>query len=92
MPTKTERGRLKDQEQSRDLFCVIKDAFRIFARKSSAILGSAWAFTGAVVIILIWALDWTDLWIFGYVAAHHQYRNHHRHLLNGILDPEYAES
>ena len=67
MPTKTERGRLKEQEQSRDLFCVIKDAFRIFARKSSAILGSAWAFTGAVVIILIWALTgptfgFSDTW------------------------------
>lgn len=36
-------------------------------------------------------VDWTDIWIFGYLAAHHQYRNHHRHLLNGILDPEYAE-
>src|SRR6187402_3487042 len=67
MPTKTERGRLKEQEQSRDLFCVIKDAFRIFARKSSAILGSAWAFTGAIVIILIWALTgptfgFSDTW------------------------------
>src|SRR5678815_4775189 len=36
-------------------------------------------------------VDRTDLWIFGYMAAHHQYRNHHRHLLNGILNPEYAE-
>jgi len=67
MAMKTEKGRLKEQEQSRDFFCVIKDAFRIFARKSSAILGSAWAFTGAVLIILIWALTgptfgFSDTW------------------------------
>lgn len=64
---KTEKGRLKEEKQSRDFFCVVKDAFRIFARTSSAILGSAWAFTAAVVIILVWALTgptfgFSDTW------------------------------
>ncbi len=45
---------LKGGEKSRDFFCVVQDAFHIFARNSSIILGSAWAFAIAVVIIIIW--------------------------------------
>src|SRR6266550_731544 len=39
---------LKEQGESRDFFCVASDAFRIFARRSSMVLGSAWAFAKAV--------------------------------------------
>jgi low affinity Fe/Cu permease len=43
-------------EESRDFFCVVSDAFRIFAKRSSMVLGSAWAFASAILIIVIWAL------------------------------------
>src|SRR6266850_877976 len=67
MPMKTARERLKQEEQSQDLFCVVKDAFRIFARKSSMVLGTAWAFAAAVMIIIVWALTgptfhFSDTW------------------------------
>ena len=51
---KTQAQKLKE-EGSRDFFCVVQDAFRVFARNSSIILGSAWAFTIALLIIIIWA-------------------------------------
>jgi low affinity Fe/Cu permease len=53
---KTQKKKLKEQEESRDFFCVASDAFRIFARRSSSVLGSAWVFAGAIVIIVVWAL------------------------------------
>jgi low affinity Fe/Cu permease len=52
----TQREKLNEQEQSRDFFCVVGDAFRIFARHSSTVLGAAWTFAGAVLIIVIWGL------------------------------------
>ena len=51
-PTK----KLKEEAKSRDFFCEVSDAFRIFARRSSMVLGSAWAFASAILIIVIWAL------------------------------------
>ena len=58
---------LREQEKERDFFCVISDAFRVFARRSSIILGSAWAFAGAVLVILVWILTgptfhFSDTW------------------------------
>jgi low affinity Fe/Cu permease len=53
---KTETEKLKEQEKERDFFCVVSDAFRVFARHSSVALGSAWAFAGAVLVILVWIL------------------------------------
>ena len=65
METKAEK--LKEQEKKRDLFCVVSDAFRVFARRSSIALGSAWAFAGAVLVILVWLLTgptfhFSDTW------------------------------
>jgi low affinity Fe/Cu permease len=45
----------------------VRDAFRVFARQSSIILGSAWAFSAAILIIVIWALTgptfhFSDTW------------------------------
>jgi hypothetical protein len=54
MAVETQKEKLKEQEESRDLFCVVSDAFRIFARRSSAVLGSAWAFASAILIIVVW--------------------------------------
>src|SRR4029077_18937712 len=51
----------------RDLFCRIRDAFGVFARKASNILGSAWAFVLAIIIIVVWAatgptFHFSDTW------------------------------
>src|SRR5204863_7837734 len=48
-------------------FCTIRDAFPLFARRSSSILGSAWAFACAILIIMIWAFTgptfhFSDTW------------------------------
>ena len=53
---KTQKKKLKQQEESKNFFCVVSDAFRIFARRSSSVLGSAWAFAGAIVIIVVWGV------------------------------------
>jgi len=53
---KTQAQKSNQAERSRDFFCVVQDAFRVFARNSSIILGSAWAFAIAVVVIIIWAV------------------------------------
>jgi low affinity Fe/Cu permease len=63
----TQAERLKENEEKRDLFCIVSDAFRLFARRSSAILGSAWAFAIALIIILVWAITgptfhFSDTW------------------------------
>jgi low affinity Fe/Cu permease len=53
---KTQKERLNEQENKRDFFCIVNDSFRIFARRSSIVLGSAWAFTLAILIIVVWGL------------------------------------
>jgi low affinity Fe/Cu permease len=67
MTMETQKEKPKPQEESRDFFCVASDAFRIFARRSSMVLGSAWAFATAILIILIWGLTgpmfhYSDTW------------------------------
>jgi low affinity Fe/Cu permease len=57
----------KTNERERDLFCIISDAFRVFARRSAIMMGSAWAFTGALVVILVWLVTgptfhFSDTW------------------------------
>ena len=64
---KTQKEKAKRREESRDFFCVVSDAFRIFARRSSRVLGSAWAFAVAILIIVIWGLTgpafhYSDTW------------------------------
>ena len=51
---KTQMAELKEHEQERDFLCVVRDAFRVFAHRSAIMLGSAWAFTGAVFVIFVW--------------------------------------
>src|SRR5438094_6873641 len=63
----TQVEKLREQEKERDFFCVVSDAFRVFARRSSIALGSAWAFAGAVLVILVWVLTgpmfhFSDTW------------------------------
>jgi low affinity Fe/Cu permease len=55
------------EAEERDIFCRVRDSFRTFARKSSEVLGSAWAFIGAILIIAVWGLTgptfhFSDTW------------------------------
>jgi len=48
-------------------FCRIRDAFRVFARVSSNVLGSPWAFILAILIIVVWGVtgpmfNFSDTW------------------------------
>ena len=59
-------SRTKKNEE-RSLWCRVQDAFHVFARKSSNILGSPLAFAIAILIILIWAalgptFHYSDTW------------------------------
>jgi low affinity Fe/Cu permease len=63
----TQVKKRKENEQDRDFLCVVSDAFRVFAHRSAAMLGSAWAFGGAVLVILVWILTgptfhFSDTW------------------------------
>jgi low affinity Fe/Cu permease len=56
-----------EKPPERDFFCRVRDSFRHFARASSAVLGSAWAFIGAIFIIVVWGLTgpafhFSDTW------------------------------
>ena len=67
MPMETQEEKLKEQEAKHDFFCVVSDAFRIFARKTSNVLGSAWAFVVAIGIIIVWGITgptfhYSDTW------------------------------
>jgi low affinity Fe/Cu permease len=51
----------------RDFMCRVRDAFRVFARRASEVLGTAWIFVIAIGVILLWALtghlfDYSDTW------------------------------
>ncbi len=57
----------KKRGSDRDLVCRLQDAFRLFARTASFVLGSAWAFVVAVTIIVVWAITgpafrFSDTW------------------------------
>jgi low affinity Fe/Cu permease len=57
----------KENGQKRDFFCTVRDAFRCFAQRASVLLGSAWAFCGAVLVIVVWlvtgpAFHFSDTW------------------------------
>src|SRR5438067_13604258 len=67
MARETQEQKLKEQERSRDFFCIVSDAFRVFARRSSAVLGSAWVFALAILIIVVWGVTgptfhFSDTW------------------------------
>ena len=63
----TQFKKLREHEKEHDFLCLVSDAFRVFARRSSVMLGSAWAFGGAVLVILVWlitgpAFHFSDTW------------------------------
>jgi low affinity Fe/Cu permease len=64
---KARNEKSKKQDQERDFFCVVTDAFRVFAHRSAIMLGSAWAFSGAMLVIIVWLLTgpifhFSDTW------------------------------
>ena len=64
---RTQIEELKEHEKERDFFCVIRDAFHVFARRSSMVLGSPWAFACAILVIVVWAatgptFHFSDTW------------------------------
>src|SRR4051812_43737250 len=57
----------KANTDERDLMCRVQDVFHIIARKCSGLLGSPWAFSIAVLIIVVWAttgpiFGFSDTW------------------------------
>src|SRR6266480_5373349 len=67
MPRETQEEKLKEQEAKRDFFCIVSDAFRVFARRTSNVLGSAWAFVLALLVIVVWGITgptfhYSDTW------------------------------
>jgi len=67
MARETKIKKLQKQTAERNFFAVVQYAFRIFAQKASIVLGSAWAFVGAVLVVLVWVLTgptfhFSDTW------------------------------
>ncbi len=67
MAEQTRKKEPETQEERRDFFCVVRDAFRIFAQRSAAMLGTAWSFCIAVLIIVVWIVTgpkfhYSDTW------------------------------
>jgi low affinity Fe/Cu permease len=67
MAAETKIKKLQRHTAQRHFFDVVRYAFRILAHQSSIILGSAWAFVGAVLIVLVWILSgptfhFSDTW------------------------------
>ena len=56
-----------EPETPRGAFCAIRDAFHVFARQSSNVLGTPWAFIFAIAIIVAWGVTgpmfhFSDTW------------------------------
>jgi low affinity Fe/Cu permease len=67
MADKRQTEELQEHERERDFFCAVSDAFRVFAHRSSIMLGSAWAFAAAVFAIGLWLVTgptfhFSDTW------------------------------
>jgi low affinity Fe/Cu permease len=57
----------KRKPKKNDFFCLVRDAFRVIAQRTSSVLGSAWAFMIALGVIVIWGLSghifhYSDTW------------------------------
>ena len=67
MAKETSGRKSKEQDSSRSFYCMVSDAFRVFARTASTILGSAWAFVVALFVIIVWGITgptfhYSDTW------------------------------
>jgi len=64
---RSDRSGQDPSEASQSIFCRIQDAFHVLARKASDVLGSAWAFIIAILIIVVWGItgpmfNFSDTW------------------------------
>jgi low affinity Fe/Cu permease len=64
---KTQEQKPNEQKISGNFFDAVSNVFRVLARKSSVVLGSAWTFAAAVLIIATWGLTgpkfhYSDTW------------------------------
>ena len=64
---KATNGRPREKPGKRDIFSLVREAFRIAARKISDVLGTPWAFMAAVSVVIIWLLSghlfhYSDTW------------------------------
>ncbi len=64
---KTNQHHRKQESEKRDIFRRVQDTFRIIAHRTAGILGTAWAFMGALAVIVIWGLTghffhYSDTW------------------------------
>jgi low affinity Fe/Cu permease len=62
-----ETQKQKEQKTSGNFLATVSNGFRVFARKSSVVLGSAWTFAAAILIIVTWGLTgpkfhYSDTW------------------------------
>ncbi len=53
--------------EGQGLFWRVREAFRVFARATSNVLGTAWSFIAAIIIIIVWGLTgpifhYSDTW------------------------------
>ncbi|MGI9087187.1 MAG: low affinity iron permease family protein [Chthoniobacterales bacterium] len=65
--TTRKNGRAEKKPEERDFIYRVQGAFRFFARRTSMILGTAWAFVVAIAIIVVWAatghiFHYSDTW------------------------------
>jgi low affinity Fe/Cu permease len=61
------REKPKVHQQEPGFLCAVTDVFHILARRCALMLGSAWAFVGALLVILVWILTgptfhFSDTW------------------------------
>ncbi len=64
---KNGRNAPTETEEEQGFVCRVQDAFRVFARGSSAVFGTAWAFVVAIATIVIWVatghiFHYSDTW------------------------------
>jgi low affinity Fe/Cu permease len=69
MANKAGNGRKNGEngQVEQTFYCRVRDAFGVFARQASDVLGSAWVFVCALAIIAIWAMTgpafgYSDTW------------------------------
>jgi low affinity Fe/Cu permease len=67
MGLEIEFKKLRKHKAERNVLGIVQYAFRIFAHQASLVLGSAWVFVGAVLIIGVWVLtgpafQFSDTW------------------------------
>ena len=60
-------SKAKPDSAGRSFRCRIYDAFHLFAKRTSAVLGTPWSFVAALLIILIWGVTgpifhYSDTW------------------------------